>query len=255
MTCKKRSDAVSIAGVEIDNLTFDETLCRLDQRVQEKMPCFVVTPNVDHIVQLQSDCRLRAAYRDAAFVVCDGMPVLWASKLISNPLPERIAGSDLFVALCEKASQNGHRVFFLGGRPGAADLAAAVLTKKFPGLIVAGTACPDFGFEHDEFVNNRLIETVIEAKADYLFVGLGAPKQELWLHQHHAACGVPVSVGVGVSFEFVGGLVPRAPLWMQKMGLEWFHRLCSEPRRLWRRYLVRDPKFAFLVVKQLLRKS
>ena len=246
---------VDIAGVQIHHLTMRTVLGMLFERVLEGSPCFVVTPNVDHIVQLQSDNLMQAAYRSAAFVVCDGVPLIWASRVLGAPLPERINGTDLFEALCEQASKNGHRVFLLGGRPGAADLAAAVLTEKFPGLIVAGTACPDFGFEHDEFINNRLIETVREAKADYLFVGLGAPKQEVWLHQHHVACGVPVSVGVGVSFEFVGGVVPRAPLWMQKIGLEWLHRLYSEPRRLWRRYLFRDPKFAFLVAKQLLRKS
>jgi len=210
----------------------------------------VVTPNVDHIVQLQKNADLKKVYKDAALVLADGMPLLWAAKFLGTPLKEKISGSDLFPKLCEVAARKGYKLFFCGGREGAADAAKAVLEQKNLGLNVVGTYCPPFGFENDEEENNKIIAMIKDSKPDILFVGLGAPKQEKWIHKYKEKYQVPVSIGIGVSFEFIAGMVKRAPVWMQKAGLEWFWRLMMEPGRLWKRYLIDDMQFFGLVFKQ-----
>jgi N-acetylglucosaminyldiphosphoundecaprenol N-acetyl-beta-D-mannosaminyltransferase len=244
---------VQIAGVRIDNVTMDEAIAGIERMIQHRDPRFVVTPNVDHIVKLQHDARFRAAYDAAAMVLCDGMPLLWASRLLRTPLKEKVSGSDLFPRLCALAARKDYRLFFLGGRPGAAERCAQVLSQKFRGLNVCGTYCPPLGFESDKQENTRAIRAIRESGADVLFVGLGAPKQELWLRQNCQACAVPVSIGIGASFDFVAGYVRRAPGLFQRWGMEWFWRLCQDPRRMYRRYLVDDPEFLSLVWSQWLR--
>ncbi len=244
---------VQIAGVRIDNVTMDEAIAGIEQMIQRRAPRFVVTPNVDHIVKLQHDARFRAAYDAASMVLCDGMPLLWAAKLLHTPLKEKVSGSDLFPRFCAVAARKGYRLFFFGGRPGAAERCAQVLAGKHNGLDVCGTYCPPLGFETDKQENAKAIRAIRESRADVLFVGLGAPKQELWLRQSCQVCAVPVSIGIGASFDFVAGYVRRAPRLFQRWGMEWFWRLCQEPRRMYRRYLVDDPEFLALVWSQWLR--
>jgi N-acetylglucosaminyldiphosphoundecaprenol N-acetyl-beta-D-mannosaminyltransferase len=141
----------------------------------------------------------------------------------------------------------------MGGDPGAAEAAAEVLKSRYPGLQVAGTYCPPYGFDQDEPENRRAVEAVRSAEPDILFVGLGSPKQELWIARHMEELAIPVSIGVGISFSFTAGQVRRAPKWMRRVGLEWLHRLFSEPRRLWKRYLLRGPRFAPLVAREWIR--
>lgn len=215
---------------------------------------FIVTPNVDHLVRLRKDTQFREAYGRAALRLADGMPLLWASRLLGTPLKEKISGSDLFLKLCGRAAAKGMRVFLLGGRPDAAARAGEALRRKFPALEIAGTYCPPYGFEGDAGENRKIVRLIKEAKPDILFVGLGAPKQEKWICRHNRACGVPVSIGIGCSFEFTAGLVRRAPVWMQGCGLEWFWRLLMEPGRLWKRYLVDDMLFLRLVAEQYFKK-
>lgn len=242
---------VDLVGVAIDDLTMDEAIGRIEALIRAGEPSYVVTPNVDHLVMLQEDPAFRAAYGGAALVLADGVPLLWASRLLGTPLRAKVSGSDLFPAFAPVAAARGYRLFFLGGRPGAADRAAAILKARHPGLVVCGTCCPPFGFERDPEADARVVAAVREAAPDVLFVGLGAPKQELWLHRHRADLGVPVSLGVGASFEMTAGLVSRAPRWMQRAGLEWTWRLAKEPRRLWRRYLLRDSRFLYYLARQL----
>ncbi len=243
---------VRLAGIEIDNLSMAETLARVEALSASDEPSYVVTPNVDHLVKLQRDEEFRRIYKDAALVLADGVPLLWASRLLGQPLKEKVSGSDLFVEVCALAAERSLRVFLLGGRPGAAQMAADRLVKDHPGLEVCGIYCPYFGFERDEAENARIVQAIRGARPNILFVGLGAPKQERWIHRHREALGVPVSIGVGISFEFVAGLVRRAPRWMQRVGLEWSWRLLMEPRRLWRRYLLEDPKFLYYVARHAL---
>lgn len=241
---------VTIGRAPVDAYTFDETVDAIvAHAAARRPPAYVVTPNAQHVVLLRDDARLRAAYDGAWLSVPDGVPLLWAARLLGSPLPGRVNGTDLFEAVCGRAAGDRLTVFLLGGRPGAADRAAAVLRERYPGLDVR-TCCPPYGFERNERGRACVVEAVRAEAPHILFVGLGAPKQEYWMREHHAELGVPVSVGVGGSFELVSGMVRRAPPWMRSAGLEWLFRLLVEPRRLWRRYVVTNSLFIGVVLAQ-----
>jgi len=246
--------AVSVAGVQLDDADFAGVVrLVIGHALRGGAPSYVVTPNAHHVVHFQSDTRFREIYKSAGLVVPDGVPLLWAARLLGQKLNGRVNGTDLFVALCAEAADLGLRVFFLGGRPGAADAAAASLQARHPDLDVCGTYCPAFGFERDAAECAKIVAAINAARPHLLFVGLGAPKQEYWMHANRDVLSVPMSLGIGVSFEFVGGLVERAPRWMQTTGLEWLFRLLVEPRRLWRRYLLGNAAFCALVAREYLR--
>jgi exopolysaccharide biosynthesis WecB/TagA/CpsF family protein len=242
-------EKVQIGHACIDNVTMSGAIMAIEMLIRRRKPAIVVTPNVDHVVRLDRDPVFRSIYENAQLVLADGMPLLWAARLLKTPLRE-VSGSDLFPQFCRVAGEKGYRLFFLGGRPGAAEAAAAKFRRLFPRLEIA-TDCPPFGFEHDPEENGRVIRKVREFRPDVLFVGLGAPKQELWMHRHSDECQVPVSAGVGGSFEFESGLIRRAPRALQRIGLEWFWRLLAEPRRMYRRYLIEDPRFLGILWRQL----
>lgn len=245
---------VDILKVNIDNLTSSEALTALENLINKRdSHHLIVTPNVDHIVRYQKDHEFRKIYKSATLVFADGVPLIWASKILKTPLKEKISGSDMFPKICELAANKGYSVFFLGGRPGAADKAAAVLKSKFPNLNVCGIYCPPLGFEHNTDESAKIINLITNAKPDILFVGLGSPKQEKWIYYNKELIKVPVSIGIGVSFEFIAGIVKRAPELFQKIGLEWFWRFCMEPRRLWKRYLITDMSFFWYLLKQKMR--
>ncbi len=245
---------VDLLGIPVDSVTMDGTLDTMERLIRERKPSYLVTPNVDVLVQLQKDQEFRRIYNGAAMVLPDGVPLLWAAKFLRRPLQAKVAGSDLFVKFCERAAKNGHKVYFMGAMPGVAAQAAEILTKRYPGLKVVGTYSPSFGFEKNEAECALIVEKIRQAEPDVLFVGLGSPKQEKWTDRYKEQYDVPVTVGVGISFDYVAGTVKRAPKWMQNAGLEWFFRLMIEPKRLWRRYLVNDPVFFWLVLKQKLEK-
>jgi len=246
---------VAVAGAWIDNLSMTEAVHAVDRMLSERDHGYVVTPNVDHLVRLRRDPEFRQIYAQAALVLADGMPIVWASRFLGTPLKERVAGSDLFPRLCELAAQRGHRLFLLGGRPGAAARAAERLRAKHPTIQIVGAYAPPYGFEADPGENARIVAMIVDARADILFVGLGAPKQEKWIWRYQKACGVPVCIGIGVSFEFTAGMVRRAPMGLQRLGLEWLWRLAMEPRRLWRRYFWEDLPFLWYLVEQRLRQT
>ena len=242
--------STDVCGVKINNICFSNFLDVLVDAIEQNRCGYVVTPNVDHIVKLQSDPEFKEVYKNALAVIPDGMPLLWAARFFGAPLKEKISGSDIFPMVCEVAVRKKWRIFLLGGREGAAEKSADVLSKKYSGFQVVGTYCPPFGFELNPIENQKIVEMIKEAKPDILFVGLGSPKQEKWIYKYKDQYHVPVSIGIGASFEFVSGMVKRAPKWMQNVGLEWFWRLIVEPRRLWKRYLIDDPVFFWLVFKQ-----
>ncbi|MES2716500.1 MAG: WecB/TagA/CpsF family glycosyltransferase [Pseudomonadota bacterium] len=242
-----------LLGIEIDALTFDEAVAAVLAAARGRQRGVVVTPNVDHIVQLSENEAFRAVYRDALFVLADGAPVVAFSRLRRHTrLPARVTGADLFPRLCAEAASTGLRVALVGGNPGVAELAAKRLCAAHPGLQITGTYSPPFGFEHDAAECSRIVGMVNAWRPDMLFLGLGAPKQELWAHQHAARLEAGPILCVGAAFDFVAGTVQRAPTWMRHAGLEWFWRLVSEPRRLAHRYLVRDVRFIPLAVRDLL---
>ena len=246
-------DSVKIAGIKIDNVTMEESIRFIDQCIRKKSSVHIVTPNVDHIVRLQRDKEFQEIYKKADLVLADGMPLLWAAKFLGMPFKEKISGSDLFPKLCQNAADQGHRLFLLGGRSGAVEKCSEILKENYPNIHISGVYSPAFGFENDECENEKIIKLIKKSNPDILCVGLGSPKQEKWIYRHRNDLNVPVAIGIGITFEYTAGIVKRAPTWMQQNGLEWLWRLLMEPSRLWKRYLVDDLPFFYLIVKQKFR--
>lgn len=236
-------------NIELDNLTMDEAIGRIDELVINKKPSYVVTPNVDHIVKLEKDMEFREVYDSADLILTDGMPLLWISHLKKNPIKEKVSGSDLFPKVCELAAKKNYSIFLLGAAEGVAARAANNLKNKYEGLRIAGTYSPSYGFEKNENEIEYIINLINECKPDILAVGLGAPKQEKFIFKYKDILNVPVSLAIGASIDFEADNIERAPKWMQKSGLEWFYRLIKEPRRMFKRYLIDDIKIFKLVLK------
>lgn len=226
---------IAILGVPFDNVTAAETIEAIGRMVASRKPHYLVTANVDFLVQAQEDVELRRILFDAHLVLCDGTPLVWASRLLGNPLLERVAGADLVPLLLRTAAEKKYRVFFLGATPESATQAVDNLRKLHPTLIIADHYSPPFNklleMDHDEITRR-----IRDAKADLLFVSFGCPKQEKWIAMHYRSLGVPVSAGVGATIDFLAGTVKRAPVWMQRGGVEWIYRLAQEPKRLFKRY-------------------
>ena len=206
-----------------------------DQRRQ-----FVLPVNVDVLVKFReapSDVEFQSACRAAQVVLADGMPIVWASRLLRRPLPGRVAGVDLLGALCVEMARTGRTGFFLGAGPGIAARAAEAISRRAPRFRLAGVHSPPLGFEHDSALNRIAVEAVNRAAPDFLFVALGPPRAEKWIHAHLPILNVGVAMPVGGSFDILAGVVGRAPRLMRETGLEWVWRLGHEPARLWRRYL------------------
>lgn len=244
---------INIADVKIDKYSFNEVVERIvEHALSSGAPEYVVTPNAHHILTLRKDARFRELYSKAFLVVPDGVSLLWAAKFLQTPLKERVNGTDLFERLCAIAAEKGLKIFLLGGRPGAAEKARETSQSRHPSLKIVGTYCPPYEFESKP-AELEMINANIKATSPHiLFVGLGAPKQEKWIYANYQELEVPISVGIGVSFELVAGMVKRAPVWMQRLGLEWFFRLIVEPGRLWQRYIIGNPIFIWLVLRQRL---
>lgn len=228
---------IRFLNIEIDNLTMKEALERIEDIIKTEKGAYVVTPNVDHLVTIEQDSLFQEIYSNATLVLTDGKPLIWISRLIKNPIKEKISGSDLFPKLAELSSQKGYSMFFLGAAEGVAAKAAENLEKKYPGLQVVGTYSPPFGFEKDEKEMSHIINMIKEKKPDILIVGLGAPKQEKFIYQYRHQLDVPISLGLGASLDFEAGNKKRAPKFMCDHGLEWLYRMCQEPSRLASRYL------------------
>jgi N-acetylglucosaminyldiphosphoundecaprenol N-acetyl-beta-D-mannosaminyltransferase len=248
-------DRVAIGHALVDNCSLKQACDSIVAHAKAGgKPAYVTTANAQHIVLLDHDRRLREIYDSADLVVPDGFSLLLAARLHRRFLQERITGVDMFQVLCDLAAQHDLHVFLLGGLPGSADLAAQVVKRRVSSLRVS-TYCPPFGFDKTADGLQQAACAVSAAKPDLLFVGLGAPKQEYWIFEHGLHLSIPVSIGVGGTFEMVAGVVPRAPMWMQNLGCEWLFRLSREPRRLWRRYLIGNLEFTLIVLRQYIRRA
>jgi len=222
----------------------DEYICR-----------YVVTPNVDHVVKLQGNVDFKAAYNDADLVVVDGNPILFASRLLGKPLPETVPGSDLCPALFEAANQGGGlRVFLLGAAEGVGERAAAAIQARWPKVSICGVYSPPMGFSVNTSSSNIALEKINAAKPDVLVVGLGAPKQEIWVHAMRHALQVKVALCTGATIDFLAGEKKRAPAWIRRIKMEWLHRALSEPGRLLGRYLYDAWVFPRLLIKEWIRR-
>ena len=236
-----------LGGVVADPVRFDEALETIAALVDAGEGGAVFTPNVDHVAIAETDERLRAAYSRVSLALADGMPVVWASRLLDVRLPEKVSGSDLLVPLMKLAAERGWSVYFVGAAEGVAARAAELLQGEHPDLRVVGAEGPRIDMDAPPSERAELLARLRAARPDLVLVALGNPKQELWIDEVREALSPAVLIAVGAGLDFVAGTVRRAPRWMSAAGLEWLYRLRQEPRRLWRRYLLRDPRFAHIV--------
>lgn len=252
---KKPRERIRLFGFELDPLSMQQAVSEIYAWVAAPhATCrFVVTPNVDHAVVYQHHEGLQRAYANAALVLADGMPVVAAARWLGHPLPGRVAGSDLVPALFDAAASHGSlRVYLLGAGPGVAERAAAKIAERWPNVEVVGTYSPPLGFERNAAENEAILDRIAAARPGVLLVGVGAPKQELWIDAHRTRIAAPVALCIGATIDFLAGEKRRAPVWMRRTGLEWLHRVASEPRRLLGRYARDAWIFPRLVCRQWL---
>jgi len=243
------SSRLRIGKLPVDVLSFAEALDAIEALVTKKEGGFVFTPNVDHVVVADTHDGFAGAYQRASLSLADGMPIVWASRLLGTPLPERVTGADIIVPLLERAGQRGWRVYFLGAGPGVAQKAADVVKARY-GTQVVGIDSPMVRLD-DAAQLDAIAANIRAAQPDLVLMALGAPKQELLIDLLNERIRPAVSLGIGAGLDFIAGTVQRAPPFFQKNGLEWLYRLTREPGRLWRRYLVNDPKFALILLRTL----
>jgi N-acetylglucosaminyldiphosphoundecaprenol N-acetyl-beta-D-mannosaminyltransferase len=245
-------EAVQLFGVTLHRITMAETIPLLIGWLKEERPCrYVVTPNVDHVVKLQSQPDMRAAYQDAALAVADGWPLVAASRWLGRPLPERVAGSDLVPSLLAAGqSIPDFRVFLLGAAAGVGLQAAEQIRSRWPGANVCGVASPRFGFDTNPEECGEVVEMINAASPHLLVVGLGAPRQEIWLRRYSSQLNARVAIAAGATIDFLAGVQRRAPAWVQSMRMEWLFRLMTDPKRLAGRYARDFVVFPRLVVSE-----
>lgn len=246
-----RPPSVPVLGCGIDPMRQQEVLdwC-LETARSSARARIVLTANASHLVAMQDDPALRQAAKAADLVTPDGMSLVWASRMLGGGIPERVAGIDLLEALLRSAPEAGLRVFLLGAKPAVMERFVAHCQASYPGVQIVGWRDGYFTAEQ----HPEVVRQIAEARADMLFLGMPSPFKDIWCEQHRDEFGVKLIMGVGGAFDVMAGEVARAPRWMQVAGLEWAWRLWLEPRRLWKRYLVGNSRFIWLLAKEALRR-
>ncbi len=236
---------VDFIGCPVDALTMSETLSRIEAFIRVRSPRRHVALNAAKFVQMAKEPGLFEAVSTADMVSADGQSIVWAARFLGRPLPERVAGIDLMEKLVELSAAKGYRVFLFGSKQEVLERAVAHYLSKYPRLQLAGYRNGYFQPSDD----THIVAQIRDARPDILFVAFSSPKKEYWVRDHLPELGVPFCMGVGGSLDVVVGDVKRAPRWAQRSGLEWLYRFLQEPRRMWRRYLVGNVAFAWLVLK------
>ncbi len=252
-------ERVWFGAAPVDPLGMDQAAACIFEEIERRRgapdgePLQIMGPNAFLVTLAAKNTAFAKALRRADFSLPDGMSVVWGTRLLGRPVPERVPGGELMERLCALAAQRGDSIFLLGGLPGAASGAARTLCARYPGLRIAGTDCPEPGFEQDHDRNEIVRARITAAKPDLLFVALGAPKQEIWMLDECPTLPVGAAMSVGAAFDTLAGLRKRAPAWTHNIGLEWAYRLAMEPRRLWKRYLLGNTKFAAITLREWVR--
>lgn len=240
---------VDVLGVGVSAVSLPDAVAEITRWVQHKEQHYVCVTGVHGVMESQKDPELLEVHNDSGLTAPDGMPMVWAGRHAGADSMTRVYGPDLMLALCERALQEGWTSYFYGGKPGVPELLRDQLQSRFPGLQVVGCYSPPFRAltltEDDE-----VVARINEVSPDLVWVGLSTPKQERWMAAHVGRINAPVLLGVGAAFDIHAGVLPQAPLWMQKRGLEWLYRLTREPRRLWRRYLRNNPAFVWQILRR-----
>jgi N-acetylglucosaminyldiphosphoundecaprenol N-acetyl-beta-D-mannosaminyltransferase len=245
-----KTDRIELMGCQIDNLSLEETLQVVERFIASGRPHQHVVVNVDKLVKARKDAQLRRIINDCALINADGMPVVWASRILGKPLKERVAGVDLFEALIKRSAEKGWRLYLLGAREEVVSRVKEIYEDLYPTLQVVGYR-NGYWEPHEE---SNVVESVVRARADILFVAISSPKKEQFLGAYQERMRVPFAMGVGGSFDVASGKLKRAPRWMRSVGLEWFYRFLQEPRRMFRRYFIEDMAFFGMLAKEWLRR-
>ncbi len=254
MIVDSRPAVVALLGMPVHVITERGCVEHIVQALAGGSGGWVITPNLDLLHQFRRSADFREIFLQANLSVADGMPLVWASRVQGEPLPERVAGSHLIYSVAGGAAANGNSLFLLGGEPGIAEKTAEALRAKHPGLVIAGTCSPPFGFETDAAETEKIRAALARSAPDIVLLALGTPKQERFIVENRALLPRAWWLGLGGSFDMVAGKRRHAPRWMQRAGIEWIFRLALEPRRLARRYLARCLPAAFLLFADALRK-
>lgn len=245
------ASSVTIAGIPVANLTENETVAAIDELISQGGSHYAAVVNAAKIVAANRDGRLKQILLEGDLVTADGMSVVWASRILGGPLKQRVTGIDLFERLIEHAALRGLSVYFVGASEESVGGVAERFAKKYPSLKISG-------YHNGYFTDSEsqsLVESIRLSRADLLFVAMGSPAQEYWIASNIEKAGVRFALGVGGSFDHVSGLARRAPQWMQRIGFEWLYRFLREPRRMWRRYLIGNSVFIWLIARQRLSHS
>jgi len=242
MSLSGQYPTVRLLGVDLFALTMSEVLNICIDHIAARRRLLIGVVNVAKIVNVRKDRELRAALDEADIVLADGAPIVWLSKMVGRPLPQRVAGIDIMFELLKEANSRSYGVYFLGAKPAVVEKVIQVVRRDYPGVRIAG--CRDGYFSEQE--EQSVAEEIKNSRADILFVAISPPRKEIFLGKWREFMDVPICHGVGGSFDVVAGVARRAPVWMQKSGLEWLYRLIQEPRRMWKRYLVTNTKFIML---------
>ncbi|MBL8013845.1 MAG: WecB/TagA/CpsF family glycosyltransferase [Candidatus Omnitrophica bacterium] len=246
--------SLDLLGVKVSDVNIPKAVAIIRQWISSRHKTYVCVAPVATLVDCQNDPDYRRIINSANMVTPDGMPVVWLGRASGSKTIDRTYGPDLMLAACQDGQQTGHRHFFYGSNAETLDLLDTKLRMKFPAMNIVGKISPDFkprAVKEDP----KVINAINQVRPDILWVGLGSPKQDFWIDIHRPLLDVPVIVGVGAAFDFLSGVKPQAPVWIQRSGFEWLFRLCSEPRRLWKRYLFGNSAFIYYVCRSYFKKS
>ena len=244
---------VSILGCAVDRVSLRSAAAKLEDLLKAGGAHQAIVLSVPQLMLIRRHTRLLDIWNAASIVLPDGVPLIWASRILGAPIPGRVAGSDLFWELSRVAEARGYTCFLMGSTPDVVAKLERTLLRRFPGIRLVGSFSPPFSRVFSTPVNEDIIHRVNAARPDILWVGLGAPRQETWIHANLGRLDVRLAIGVGAAFDMCSGSVRRAPVWMQRAGLEWFYRFLREPGRLFRRYFIDSASFLPLVLWQRVR--